>query len=113
MDNIKTIGTYTMDIAAVCNVHIDLNTLDRSVKALIIEVNGPLVFTGGMFSPNTAGFTVAQVGAPAVAATNGTLIVAQKVYNISPLIIAKDASIDFTITNASGAIRMFQIDYIV
>jgi hypothetical protein len=108
--NIKSSGTYTFDVAAVADVQLRIGV---SVKAIMIETDGALRFAGHpMFLSDPQRIRVTQVGAPAVTALNYTEIRGQKIYNISPMIVAENTEIQFTITNASGAIRMVQIDFI-
>jgi len=114
MVNVISTGTVEMAIGAVCDIQVNLNTLDKSVKCMIIETNGALIFAGHpMFTPNADCIRVVQVGVPAVTPQNATLITAQKVYNIAPLMVAGGETFQFRITNASGAVRQWQIDFIV
>ena len=114
MVNVISSGTHEITNGTVVDVQINLNLIDKSVKVMVIETNGQLIFAGHpMFTDNTDTIRILARGAGVDTPQAATLITAQKVYNIAPLMIAGGETFNFTITNASGANRLYQIDLLV
>ena len=112
MVNITTTASRTVNNASIIDVQVNLNDIAMSVKQIDINTDGPLQFSGHpMFMEDAEVFTF-TVRAGATAALGYTLINAIKSYNIAPLRIAGNEAWSFTITNDSGAVRTFTIDFV-